>query len=1069
MIFLDLSLNIALLVALAATFQVIESRWHMRRLTGQFLYGVLFGAVGLVDMMTPVHFMPGIIFDGRSIILSVSGLFGGPVVALIAALVCGAYRLWLGGHGAAMGLSVIAESAALGMAFYYWRRRATRSVGWAQLWAFGLLVHCVMLGLVILLPVGSRQEVWRQLSLAILGVYPLATMLICLLFLDYEKQRHSRTAIEESEARFRILFEQAIDGMLLADAGNKRFTLSNRQIQRMLGYSEAELRQMTVTDIHPAADLPVVLDQFEKQVRGEIILAPAIPMRRKDGTVFFADITSTTVRLQQRDCLLGIFRDITERKRAEEALRALSSRQQAILAAVPDIIMEVDIGKVYVWANQAGLNFFGDDVIGREAAFYFAGEQDTYQSVQSIFDGCQEDVVYVESWQRRRDGEKRLLAWWCRVLKDERGNVTGALSSARDITERKRAEEQFRESERNYGEIFNATSDAVFVHETADGRLVDVNDAMLKMYGYASKEEVLAGVPEQMNYDQPPYTAVEARNLLRLAIEEGPQTFEWLARKKTGELFWVEVALRCSTIGGNRRVLAAVRDITERKQAAKELREQAALLDAANDAIYVRMLDYTITYWNAGAERLFGWSRTEVLGHKITDLGEMDFATFDAAHATVLAQGHWSGELKKTSKEGKELVVFCRWTLLRDEQNRPSRVLAINTDVTEHKKLENQFLRAQRMEGIGALAGGIAHDLNNILLPILLSTSFLRNAVSDPESRQMIDTVEGCARRAADIIKQLLTFARGKPGVRTPLPMRHFLNEMDQLMRETFPRSIQSCVNVSEELWPILGDATQIQQALMNLCVNARDAMPDGGKMTLAAENVTLDKAFAAMPPDAMPGNYVCVSVADTGMGIPSEQQDRIFDPFFTTKEIGKGTGLGLATVLGIVRGHGGFVHVNSQVGQGTTFELYLPASPEVKTEDPVRPEPPPPQGHGELILVVDDEAGVCRVVQRMLEKHGYRVVAAREGNEALALFDAHRAEIKAVLTDLMMPRMDGPKLVHALRQLDTQLPILGMTGLAEQADMKGMEDLHLPKLLIKPFTGAKLLAVLHATLAKRD
>jgi CheY-like chemotaxis protein len=292
---------------------------------------------------------------------------------------------------------------------------------------------------------------------------------------------------------------------------------------------------------------------------------------------------------------------------------------------------------------------------------------------------------------------------------------------------------------------------------------------------------------------------------------------------------------------------------------------------------------------------------------------------------------------------------------------------------------------------------------------------------------------------------------------------------MDKIIRETFPRNIQLGINAPQELWPVLGDATQIHQAFMNLCVNARDAMPDGGKLTLTAENLTLDEAFVAMMPSAKPGLYVCITVTDTGTGIPPELVDRIFDPFFTTKEIGKGTGLGLATVLGIVRGHGGFVLVNSRVGKGTTFELYLPASAEAKAAARPEHETLPPRAGGELILVVDDEASVRGVVQRTLEKHGYQVATAAEGAEALRLFASRRAEIRAVLTDMMMPGMDGLSLVRTLRQQEPHLPILGMTGVGEKADIKGLATLDLLKLLTKPFNSAVLLSVLHQTLAAPD
>jgi signal transduction histidine kinase len=287
------------------------------------------------------------------------------------------------------------------------------------------------------------------------------------------------------------------------------------------------------------------------------------------------------------------------------------------------------------------------------------------------------------------------------------------------------------------------------------------------------------------------------------------------------------------------------------------------------------------------------------------------------ARRALLEKGNWSGELQQTTKAGKPLTVFCRWTLLRHEQGQPRKVLAINADLSEKKQLEAQFLRAQRLEGVGALASGIAHDLNNILAPVLMIAPLLRTTVQDADSRAMLDTIEGCAQRGADIIKQLLTFARGKPGARVPLPVRHLLLEFDKIIRETFPRDISPKVDASKDLWPLLGDATQIHQALMNLCVNARDAMPDGGTLTLGAKNATVDEAFAAMTPGARPGPHLCVSVADTGTGIAPENLDRIFDPFFTTKEIGKGTGLGLATVLGIVRGHEGFVQVDRTLFPG--------------------------------------------------------------------------------------------------------------------------------------------------------
>ncbi len=506
----------------------------------------------------------------------------------------------------------------------------------------------------------------------------------------------------------------------------------------------------------------------------------------------------------------------------------------------------------------------------------------------------------------------------------------------------------------------------------------------------------------------------------------------------------------------------------ERIQVEEKLHEQAALLDAANDAIYVRALDGTVRFWNQGAERLLGWTSAEALGRKIGETVPHEANAFEAAHAAVLKQDSWAGDLRMTTKKGKQVMVFCHWTLLRDEQGLPREVLATGTDITDKKQLEAQFLRAQRLEGIGSLASGIAHDLNNILAPVLMIAPLLRDSNPDPENRMMLDTIENSARRGADIIKQLLSFARGTPGARLPLPIRHLLRDMDQILRETFPRDIRSCIEMPKALWPVLGDATQLHQSLMNLCVNARDAMPDGGTLKIGAKNVTVDAAAAARETGVQPGPFVCLSVTDTGSGISLEDQEHIFDPFFTTKEIGKGTGLGLATVLGIVRGHQGFVQVESQMGHGTTFHLYFPASPgDLKPEISNLKLPKPPRGQGEMILVVDDEASVRDSVRRTLETHGYRVITASHGVDGLAAFSDHRASVRAVLTDMMMPVMNGPAMITALRALEPNLPVLGMTGLPDRTGVKGFEHVKLSVLLAKPFTGGDLLRALHAALVE--
>jgi CheY-like chemotaxis protein len=346
-----------------------------------------------------------------------------------------------------------------------------------------------------------------------------------------------------------------------------------------------------------------------------------------------------------------------------------------------------------------------------------------------------------------------------------------------------------------------------------------------------------------------------------------------------------------------------------------------------------------------------------------------------------------------------------------------------------------------------------------------MGAPLLRDKVKDEASSDLLKTIESSARRGAAVVKQVLTFARGVEGERVPLQPRHLIQEVVKLAEETFSKNIRIESDVTADLWPVLGDATQLHQALLNLCVNARDAMPGGGVLTLEAANVVLSKEAAERILGAQPGSYACLRVIDTGTGIPPGVEGKIFEPFFTTKEVGKGTGLGLSTVLGIVRSHGGFVRVASKVGQGATFELYLPARLAEKGADKSESPALWPHGHGECILVVDDEAAVREVARRTLAKFGYQVIAAAHGAEALRIFQERRPEIQLVVTDMMMPGMDGPALIADLRVLDPAVRIVGITGMSDLAGMNAMKSLALSGMLAKPFTIEMLLGVIRDAL----
>ncbi len=503
--------------------------------------------------------------------------------------------------------------------------------------------------------------------------------------------------------------------------------------------------------------------------------------------------------------------------------------------------------------------------------------------------------------------------------------------------------------------------------------------------------------------------------------------------------------------------------VVERKRSEERIREHATLIDITPDAIIVRDMEDRILFWNKGAEHLYGWSQEEAKGKKSTDLLHKEVPQqFFEANTKLVKKGEWNGELLQVTKDGKEIIVDSRWILRRSEKGRPESILSVNTNITEKKKLEAQFLRMQRMESIGTLAGGIAHDLNNILAPILMSTQILKSKLPDEQSQRVLATVETAAQRGAGIVKQVLTFARGVEGERVVLQVKHLINDIEKIIKETFLKSIEIGMDLQRDLWTVEGDATQLHQVLMNLCVNARDAMPKGGKLTIKAENLGLDETYARTHLEAKGGPYVVIAVSDTGMGMPPGIMERIFEPFFTTKSVGKGTGLGLATVSALVKSHGGFVNVYSEVGKGTQFKIYLAASETGEVRE-AEEEAELPKGSGELVLVVDDEASIRDITKETLEAFGYRVESAADGTEGVALYAEKKREIDVVLTDMMMPYMDGPVTIRALQKIDPQVKIIAMSGLA--ANGKSPEVAGARLFLGKPYTAEKLLKVLHEVL----
>ena len=755
--------------------------------------------------------------------------------------------------------------------------------------------------------------------------------------------------------------------------------------------------------------------------------------------------------------------------------------------------------------------------------------------------------------------------------------------------------ETLQEQETAWREVFNATSEAIFIHDAATARVLDVNDRTLRMFGL-SRAEALGVSAADLCLGHPPYSEVEALSWIRRAIEAGPQLFEWRARRKNGELFWCEVSLRQSQLGGQGRVLAVVRDISQRKDAEAELLEhearyralfdrsvdcvflndfagnfldanqaaldllgyqredlprlnfhcvmspdqlplafqnveeilrtgsqqtpaefrlrhrhggyvdvetrssliyrhgkpyaiqgiarditqrkqaearlhfQALLLDQISDTVTATDLDGNIIFANASQCRAIQRPREEVIGASVQLYGDDPArgATQRQIIETTRAQGTWRGEIINRDRQGREFVVDCRTTLLRDAAGRPIGMCGVGTDVTDRRRLEEQVRHLQKMESIGQLAAGVAHDFNNILTIINGSASLLAEALRDrPEYLEGIHQIAAAGERAANLTRQLLLFSRKEQMRPVALNLNELTSNLTKMLGRILGEHITLEFTYENDLPCVQADPGMLEQVILNLAVNARDAMPQGGTLNIATTTLEFRADPPPANPEARPGRFVRLTVRDTGCGIAPEVRAHLFEPFFTTKEIGKGTGLGLATVYGIVKQHQGWIEVQSAPGQGATFTIHLPAST-VPCADPERiPAPAPARGGGQTILVVEDEAPVRDLIFHLLRRSGYQVLTARSGPEAQQLPADQLRRVDLLLADLVLPGgVNGRDLATALRRIHPRLQVVYCSGYSPEI-AGGWLPLEAEVIFLqKPFTPHQLLQAVASSLS---
>ncbi len=768
-----------------------------------------------------------------------------------------------------------------------------------------------------------------------------------------------------------------------------------------------------------------------------------------------------------------------ERHRSRRELRESEARKAAILSSALDAIITIDHEGRILEFNPAAEQMFGfavSDVIGREMAGLIIPPalREAHRRGLEHYMSTSEGPVLgrrIELTALRSNDEEFPIELAITRIGDIAPPVfTGFI---RDLTQRKQAEAARRAAEDKFRQLVERSLVGIYIIQ--DGRFAYVNPRMEEIFGYTAGEMTSQPLSDFI-VEQDHAMAME--NLRkRIAGEVESVRYHLRMLRKDGAIVQAEVHGGRSEYQGRPAVMGTLLDVTGQMETIEALRESEGRF---------RQLAENIDegFWMTTPDRrqmlYISPVYAHIWGRSCESLHQSPEEWIEAVHPNDRArvqEAFFTNELKNTCDvefriirpDGSVRWVRDRAFPVRDADGNLLRIVGITEDITEHKDLEAQVFRSQRVESLGTLASGIAHDLNNILTPILMSSTILTEMLAeDSEAAPMIETINLSAQRGSDIVKQILTFALGVEGERISLPPHRLAKDLLKMARETFPKGIEITSDLPEDLWLVTGDPTQLHQVLLNLLVNARDAIKDRGMINLMAENIMLDEELVAMFPGTRPGPHVKFAVSDTGSGIPREVLDKIFDPFFTTKEQGKGTGLGLSTVMGIVKSHGGCVTVYSEPGKGTKFEIHLPATLAAASNQVNPTEEALPAGRGQLVLVVDDEEAIRKVVKHMLTRHGFRVITAADGAEGVAVFAQHRSEVRVILTDMMMPNLDGTSMVRAIRRMNSKVPVIAASGLGS-AGAAGREDelktLGVEHRLSKPYSVEKLITTLHELL----
>ena len=656
--------------------------------------------------------------------------------------------------------------------------------------------------------------------------------------------------------------------------------------------------------------------------------------------------------------------------------------------------------------------------------------------------------------------------WWTvalgtiALLAIATGFVVAVIASKqKELAAKRRQFEELAESERKFRNLFEHSPAGMIRITTPHWNVVDANQALLRMFRVSTFDEV-----KETIYTISP---LERKRLVAHLWSKGTiEDHETLLHRKDGTDLWVSFS--ASLFSRESHTEAVFVDITARRQAEEKIREQAKWLDQAHDAILMLDLDNLVRYWNKGAERMYGYSSAEVDGKNISEsiYDESGAKDFQQAYERTMQNTEWSGELHQKKRGGTVIISDCRWTLVRNSNGEPTGILQVSSDVTERKRMELRSLRAQRVESIGIFASGMVHDLNNVFSPMLIGVQILKRKIHDQRSRRLLNSIESSARYGSEMAHQVLSFVKGAEGVHTKLNPQKIIKDVCRQLENIIPDNVHLHKRISDDITAVLGDATQLHQVLINLCTNARDAMPNGGELTLTAENTVVGRETAEEHSNAAEGAYVVFSINDTGAGIASSELDKIFEPFYTTKEIGKGTGLGLSISIGIVKGHNGFITVESTKGKGSTFKIFLP-SVSAKNAS-VQGAEFQQDVHQPIIFVACSENEYNDKLFDDLEGYGYEPLFAVGKTQVRETLLQNLGKIQAVVFD-GFSRDETPLLMKDVLKLEPNAKLIVMAKKTQMDEMKTSEAPKLHAVLEEPVSINQLLTVIQQPVLQEE